>query len=241
MMTDTYLVLVFDAPLISYGGVSVDRRRVTDLFPGRSMLTGLIGNALGYRRQDFDKLGRLQGRIRHAACTDFGEMLRDYHTARLDNSEKAWTTYGVPEGREGGKNTPYHTEIREVDYLADSLSVVAMTVSDMAEGPSLDDVAEAMLKPARPLFIGRKNCLPSRPIFEELLEASHETEVLYIVGARLGMSNPMIQWDGVGEHSSVRKEQDAWVSDLKDWENNMHVGGRLVSRGTQVNSGQEEI
>ena len=40
------LVLRFDAPLMSFGGVMVDQHGVIDRFPGTAMLTGLLANAL---------------------------------------------------------------------------------------------------------------------------------------------------------------------------------------------------
>ncbi|WP_324669367.1 type I-E CRISPR-associated protein Cas5/CasD [Geochorda subterranea] len=41
------LVMRFDAPLVSFGSVLVDQHGFIDLFPGTSMLTGLVANALG--------------------------------------------------------------------------------------------------------------------------------------------------------------------------------------------------
>ncbi len=43
------LRLRFDAPLMSFGDVIMDRHNVMDRFPRLSLLTGLLGNALGCR------------------------------------------------------------------------------------------------------------------------------------------------------------------------------------------------
>lgn len=235
-MTRPYLILVLQAPLLAYGSEAVDQKRPTDLIPGRSMLTGLIGNALAYGRRDADKLASLQRRVRYAARTEpIGQYgtLRDFQTAQLDRNQKAWTTYGIPEQRAGGEATYRAPEIREVDYLADSRSVVAITLAEETGGPTLTDVAEALQNPARPLFIGRKCCIPERPIFEALVDAGHETEALYYIEADRDIVEAQVQWDGPGQHDSIRKDQDLWVSDLKDWRNGVHVGRRLVNRGTQ--------
>ena len=235
-MTHPHLILVLQAPLVAYGDEAVDRKRPTDLIPGKSMLTGLIGNALGYRRQDALELDRLQRRIIYAARTEpLGRVgtLRDFHTAQLSADDVAWTTYGVPERRAGSPATYQAPEIREVDYLAESRSVVAVALDETADGPTLTEVAAAVRNPARPLFIGRKCCLPERPIFEAIVDADHETEALYSVEAWPEVMEAQTQWDGPDQHSSIQKHREVWVSDLKDWRNGVHVGRRMVNRGIQ--------
>ena len=49
-MSRRHLVLVLEAPLMSFSGVAVDNFGVIDDFPALSMLTGLLGNAPAYRR-----------------------------------------------------------------------------------------------------------------------------------------------------------------------------------------------
>ena len=236
-MTSPYLVLVLQAPLLAYGDEAVDRKRSTDLIPGKSKLTGLIANALGYRREDAIGLDSLQRRIRYAARTEpLGRIrtLRDFHTAQLAADDVAWTTYGVPERRAGSAATYQAPEIREVDYLVESRSVVAIALDETAKGPTLMDVAAAVRNPARPLFIGRKCCLPERPIFEAIVDAEDETEALYLADVGAEVMEAQVQWDGPNQHHSIRKDREVWVSDLKDWRNGVHVGRRLVNRGTQL-------
>jgi CRISPR system Cascade subunit CasD len=227
---------VLQAPLIAYGDEAVDRKRPTDLMPGKSMLTGLLGNAIGYRRQDAAELESLQRRMRHAARTERigpSRNIRDFHTAQLAADDRAWTTYGVPESRAGNSATYEAPEIREVYYLTESRSVVALALEETEQGPTLKEVADAVQNPARPLFIGRKCCLPERPIFEAIVDAKNDTEALYLVEAPKGVTEAQAQWDEPEQHSSIRKDQEIWVSDLKDWQNGVHVGRRMVNRGIQ--------
>ena len=42
---------------------------------------------------------------------------------------------------------------------------VALRLEPSAGAPDLDALASALLEPARPLFIGRKPCLPTAPLF----------------------------------------------------------------------------
>jgi CRISPR system Cascade subunit CasE len=81
---DVLLLLRFDAPLMSFGGTVVDQINPTRAFPGRAMLTGLFGNALGYRHGDADALARSSA-LRWAAREDRpGRPFIDYQTVNLD-------------------------------------------------------------------------------------------------------------------------------------------------------------
>ena len=236
-MSTPHLLLVLQAPMLAYGDEAIDRRRPTDIMPGLSMLTGLLGNALGYRRQDADKLEELQTAIRYAARTERQYALgiiRDFHTARLGINDKAWTAYGRPESRAGDRKNPYVTETREVDYLTESVSIVALTIEEGAGAPSTEELAEAVRNPARPLFIGRKCCIPERPIFEEIVSADSTTEALYSIPAVTDGTEAQVQWDDEEQHESIRPTHVIWVSDIKDWRNGVHVGRRQVMRGVQT-------
>jgi CRISPR-associated Cas5-like protein len=87
------LILRLDAPLISFGGVMIDQNGVSRQYPARSMLTGLIANALGYDHRDADLLEALQSRIHQGVRCDVpGELLHDYQTVDLsqDVSSTRW-------------------------------------------------------------------------------------------------------------------------------------------------------
>lgn len=160
------LVLRLQAPLMSFGGVAVDEIRPTREMPGRSLLTGLLGNALGWHHRDSEALQRLQQRLVYAVRQDDpGQYLEDFHTVDLGQSflSRGWTTRGAPEGRGSGSATS-GTHIRQLHYLADAAYTVALTLSPAEEQPTLEALHAALARPARPLFLGRKTCLPSRPL-----------------------------------------------------------------------------
>ena len=97
------LILRFDAPLMSFGGVRVDQHNVSERFPGLSLFAGLLSNALGWHHRDGDRIGRLQERLVVASRWDIlGEAIVDYHTVDLGQPkmrEAGWTTRGKPEHR----------------------------------------------------------------------------------------------------------------------------------------------
>ena len=94
------LVLRFDAPLISFGAPMVDQNGVIQQMPALSMLTGLLGNALGLTHGDHGRLERLQERIRFGSRIDCaGEAISDYQIVDLGQpwmnvKANGWTTRG---------------------------------------------------------------------------------------------------------------------------------------------------
>src|SRR6516225_8241139 len=167
-----FLLMRLEAPLLAFGGETVDARGVIADFPAASMITGLLANALGYRRSESGRLQRLQDRLAFAVRIDRnGERITDFQTAQLDRDDLGWTTRGSPEGRAGGPATYLAPHIRRRDYDADKCVVVALRFDGPAESPTLADCVTALEEPARPLFIGRKPCLPSAPILVHCVDA----------------------------------------------------------------------
>ena len=66
----SWLVLRLEAPLLAFGGVAIDQIGPTRDFPSASLLTGLLANALGWRRTEAAAHQRLQDRLIFAARLD---------------------------------------------------------------------------------------------------------------------------------------------------------------------------
>ena len=239
-MTRRYAILTLQAPMMSFGVAAVDSRRPTGTFPGRSMLTGLIGNALGWRRQDHDRLQALQERIRYAVRVEHNDgvtIMRDFQTVELSKDDRAWTTTGTPEGREGSVDTYKGPEIRLLEYAADCRAIVAMRLEKPDEHPTLEEVGQALQRPARPLHIGRKCCIPETMVFTGYRNSETATAALREEPSQ-GTRN-MVQWDPEENDGNVRQTKERWTSDLRDWANRVHVGRRRVNEGTQC-AGREQ-
>ena len=168
-----HLLLRLEAPMLSFGSLAVDQRRPIQRWPAASLLTGLLGNALGYRRTEPAPLDRLQARLRWAARLDRpGVPFTDFQTAQLDQNDQGWTTGGKVEERAGGASTYDSPHIRYRDYRADASLAVAIRLTEADDAPTLAELAAALDRPARPLFIGRKNCLPSQRLLIGVVDAS---------------------------------------------------------------------
>jgi CRISPR system Cascade subunit CasD len=177
-----HLLMRLEAPLMSFGTTAVDHRRPIQPWPAVSMLTGLLANALGWDRSDTVALDRLQARLRWAARIDRpGEPLNDFQTAQLSQSDRGWTTRGVVEERGGGADSYKSPHLRSRDYRADASVLVAVRLDEADEAPTLVQLASALDNPQRPLFLGRKGCLPATRICLGIADAVDAVQALEAV------------------------------------------------------------
>jgi CRISPR system Cascade subunit CasD len=237
------LLLRLDAPWMSFGAPMVDQRGFIQPYPGLSMLCGLLGNALGLHHRDWEALNALQSRIRYACREDVrGVLCRDFHTVDLGQDfmldTNLWSTRpGRVVGRAGASSEGTH--IRERDYWAQARLVVALGLEDEAGHPTLDEVASALDEPARPLFIGRKCCLPVSPLLMGRMVAASPREALLqaplLKGSQAGKKR---LWWSPGP-AQVELGQTLPVVDQRDWRNQIHVGQRLIKEElVEINSAQ---
>ena len=221
------------APLIAFGGETIDSHGVIRDFPALSMVTGLLANALGWDRSDHVLHNRLQERAVMGARLDVsGERLIDFQTAQLQAKAKdnGWTTLGVVEPRKGGDDTYLAPHLRYRHYHADMSVLVALRLEPAAEFPTLDELASALDKPARPLFVGRKNCLPTGRLMAGWVEADHILSALQQVAPLLS-HNTRAQWpDGEGR-LPAQQDRAVDVCDERNWTSGVHGGWRPVREG----------
>ncbi len=237
-----HLIIRLEAPLMAFGGETIDKYGVIRPFPSASMLTGLLANALGLRRVEAEKHDRLQDRLVFAARIDrepaSGVRLTDFQTAKLGASDAGWTTRGRPEGRAGIANTYNAPHLRHRDYWADMRVTVALRLEPEDGSPTLDELASALQEPARPLFIGRKPCLPSAPLFSGFAEASAALEALLEWPlakdcVRREDDNRKIPalWPEEEAVNDIAANRSYMITDQRNWVSGLHGGGRWVSEG----------
>lgn len=203
------LILRMDAPLMSFGGVVVDARHDTLRYPIRSMLTGLMANAMGYDRTEVARLDALQESFEFASRWDVTPvLLRDYQVADLGSykmSRKAWTSKLTLEGRGGSAADAKHP--LEKFYWSDGVLLAAVRFADTALASA---AAAALLRPARPLFYGRKCCVPSSPLGH--LAGTADSALSALLAAPVLAEDAMR--NGHAGEVTVRKEVDCCVQAL---------------------------
>lgn len=227
------LLLRFDAPLMSFGGPVVDNLGVTDRWPGVSMLTGLLANALGFDHREPDRIEELQRRLRYAVRRDrAGTRLLDYQTVDLGQdhlSGGGWTTSGRGDDRAGASSETTHIRFRH--YLSDAVYTVALTID--AGGPlHLDQLEAALEAPERPLFLGRKCCIPAAPLLLGRVECASLLAALESaprLEARCDEGMLAAYWSA--EEGDEVSSAIVEVTDERDWRNQIHVGRRFMREG----------
>lgn len=138
------LVLVLDGVLQSWGTTTIGHARTTNTYPTKSAIVGMIANALGREREDdIQDIAEISYAVR---VDSPGDLQRDYHLVSILTQPSKGDRVG---------------RITERFYLADAVFTIAIS----HHNPSfLQDISNALNKPSRALFLGRKSCPPSRPV-----------------------------------------------------------------------------
>jgi CRISPR system Cascade subunit CasD len=231
-----HLLLDLDAPLMSFGGEMVDAWGVVRDFPAVSMVAGLLANALGWERYEADRHARLQARlVLGSARIAEGRRIRDFQTAKLEKNDKGWTTRGRVEGRDGGAETYRSPHIRYRDMDADARVLIALRLDPAGEAPTLDEVAAALDRPERPLFVGRKPFLPARPLHLGSVEADTVRAALAaglaLLPQRPDLTGPVrAQWPQAEGLTDGAVEEE--ITDERHWPAGVHAGLRRIVLGT---------
>lgn len=159
-----YLIFTLSASIAAMGDLAGHERRGTYTWPGRSALTGLLGAALGIRRDgDFSELDKLGIAIAMFESGIEGAF-RDYHTIETIPSAKAKQPNSRPEAlriARGGTNT----SITLRDYRTGVLCGIAIW------GEHLEPLRDALERPVFTLYLGRKSCPLSSPLGPQIVQA----------------------------------------------------------------------
>ena len=161
MSIDAYLALLLDAPLQSWGFSSRFQRRTTGLHPTKSGVIGMICAAMGIGKgtdAEHETLPQLVA-LKMASIAMPGHDLRrmeDFHTVL--NTRRA-----------SGKmnNDPVITRRQ---YLLDARFGVILT----GDRVLLERVAAALQDPVWGVWLGRKSCIPGRPLFVAVCNTHEE-------------------------------------------------------------------
>lgn len=153
------LVLRLAGALQSWGDRSSFNRRETRPEPTKSGVVGLLAAAAGRPREQ--PLGELAGLQLGVRVDQPGTLLRDYHTVS-DHRGRPLLQAGVSaKGAQKPTSPVKYTHITQRFYLQDAVFLAAVT------GPAglIHTLADAVRRPAFPLALGRRSCVPNQPLF----------------------------------------------------------------------------
>lgn len=151
------LFLRLEGPFQSWGEKAQWSVRDTAHEPTKSGVVGLLCCALGVTADNEMRSISQQIRI-GVRCDRPGTLLIDYHTVTggvlsAEGKVKLTASTKMPE-----------TVVSWRHYICDASFLVAV----QSEPEMIDRLAQAVINPVWPIYLGRKSCLPSRPVFENI-------------------------------------------------------------------------
>jgi len=179
------LLLRLEGPMQSWGTRSRWDVRDTGPEPTKSGVIGLIGCAMGLKRDD-PELEMLDRALLFGVRVDRpGVISTDYHTvtgyhrtAAGDFKHRDGTAKSLAKAQEHAESTI----ISPRDYLHDAAFLVALASDDHALLRQLAGESQHpnwpgdLQRPTWPLYLGRKACVPSRPILDRLTDEYQDVE-----------------------------------------------------------------
>ena len=183
-------------------------------------------------------LASLQNRLRLAYRIDRdsanGNTLQDFQSASIQKNDTVWSTHGAPIGRTGDYGSYTSPLLSYKDYTVDTLIHAAFSLAPSKKGPTPKETALALQKPYRPLFLGRKTCLPSAYLFQGLdTESQSPLQALLSLPA-LPETEPTVRllWsrgETAGAPDDLVPSKTYRLSDERDFQSGPHKGFRWVS------------
>ena len=152
MDNNKLVILRFEGVLQAWDAASKWDERGTELFPTKSGVAGLLGCAMGIKRDD-PALVELSNAITMAVRADRpGEYMIDYQTVTGDPLLNA----------EGKPKSTGNTLVSKRAYLRDACFTVILGMDEEWH----TRIVNALKNPRWPFYLGRKTCVPSRPVLE---------------------------------------------------------------------------
>jgi CRISPR system Cascade subunit CasD len=173
------------APIASLSGPRIDTAGDHLPIPSRSMVTGIIGAALGLGYDQPDPLQKVQDAMRLAVVVHRqGRVIRDYQTVRMGLPHMVgpmWWFDGKRLGvmkREGGD--PERTITGERPLTCDyDATIIVELLPGAPFSPA--DILNALRVPMHPLCVGQRSCIPSLPIAGQTIDAASLSDAVAMV------------------------------------------------------------
>ena len=172
-----YLVFRLYGPMASWGEVAIGEARHSSSYPGKSAIAGLLGAALGIRREDEDAHSALVQEYHQAVrVVSSGKIMKDYHTAQAPDSAGKFRYRTRRDEMVTGRDR-LGTVLSSREYYTDAQAVVALKISEDARW-SGEQLMQALNKPVFHLYLGRKSCPLAAPLAPQLTEADNFRDAL---------------------------------------------------------------
>lgn len=221
-MASDFLLFRLFGPFASWGDVAVGEFRPSVAHPTKSAVLGLVGGALGVRREDREGQAYLRSGYGFGVrLDDPGVLVTDYHTVEtphariVDQRSKKGDVATTRRDELCHAGDATKTNLSRREYRMDAKAVAALWRMAGSDAPwSLQQIAAALRSPQFTPYLGRKSCSPGLPFAPVIVEAEHPVEALrqarFDVDAMLGAgwtrpSRVQFRWEEHNrEEASVR-------------------------------------
>ena len=170
-----YLIFRLYGPLAAWGDIAVGEYRPSFAHPSKSAIIGLLAAALGIRRDDAERQKALAETCSFAVRVDgMGTLLRDYHTTQVQSAKRGVVHY-TRRSELAGEDL--NTILSSRDYRCDAAYTVALEILSGAAYKA-QELANALVKPAFTLYLGRKSCPLALPLQPKVISKETLKEAL---------------------------------------------------------------
>jgi CRISPR system Cascade subunit CasD len=208
-----YLVFQLYGPMASWGAPAVGEARPSSDHPGRSALLGLIAASLGVRRDDSATQQALGFSLMFAVKQlTPGTLIRDFHTIQVPGRNRK-AQYRTRKEEMALPKDRLNTIISRREYRCDGLWRVAVSLTAKSDW-TLQELAEALQRPAFTPYLGRKACPLAAPLSPRVVEASGIREALS--SGFSAIHDEQARWLGQSNTSDFFWEGTAGDIDIQD-------------------------
>lgn len=167
-----FVIFTLVAPMGSFGGPAGNEHRGSLSWPGRSALLGLVGAALGVRRDDGAGQGALRNWRTAVSVLSDSHPLQDFHTVQTvpsANIKRPSTRRVALRSLKRSDNA----SITRRDYRTDCAFGVALWGAEIRQ-----PVVDALNAPQFTPYLGRKSCPLSAPMAARVVAADTPQDAL---------------------------------------------------------------
>ena len=166
-----FLVFRLYGAMASWGEIAVGSTRLSGSYPSKSAIAGLLGAALGIRRDQDELHAHLcQEYLQAVKVLSHGSVLKDFHTVQSPDSIGKFDYRTRRDELTHGRDR-LGTLISSREYRTDAQSLVALKALENANW-SPEKIIEALKTPKFHLYLGRKACPLAAPLNPYLVQAN---------------------------------------------------------------------
>ena len=164
-----FLIFQLYGQMAAWGDIAVGEYRPSRDYPSKSAIVGLVAAGLGIARDEEDEQLTLSKALGVGVCVlARGSILRDYHTTQVPPAKKG-RHFATRRGElcDVDKND-LNTILSQRDYHTDFGYKVALWQNGSEGDFSLQKIKQALIHPHYCLYLGRKSCPLSLPLYPSI-------------------------------------------------------------------------